>query len=44
MKEQLTTISVRRDEITTNLAQADSSVKEKLAQIYADLFKVTAVL
>jgi hypothetical protein len=44
LKEQLTAISARRDEITTNLAQADSSVKEKLAQIYADLFKMTAVL
>jgi hypothetical protein len=31
-KEQLTAISARRDEITTNLAQ-----------IYADLFKMTVV-
>ena len=41
-KQKLTAIVARRDEITTNLAQADSSVKEKLAEMYADLFKMTA--
>jgi hypothetical protein len=41
LKQKLQPISARRDEITTNLAQADPSVKEKLAQMYADLFLVT---
>jgi hypothetical protein len=33
LKQKLAAIVARRDEITTNIAQADSSVKEKLAQI-----------
>lgn len=42
LKQKLSAIVARRDEITTNMAQADSSVKEKLAQMFADLFKMTA--
>jgi hypothetical protein len=42
LKQKLSEIVARRDEITTNMAQADSSVKEKLAQMFADLFKMTA--
>jgi hypothetical protein len=41
LKQKLQSLSVRRDEITTNLAQADPAVKEKLGQLYADLFQVT---
>lgn len=41
LKQKLQPISTRRDEITTNLAQADPAVKEKLAQMYADLFQIT---
>lgn len=41
MKQKLLAISTRRDEITTNLAQADPGVKEKLAQMYADFFQIT---
>lgn len=42
LKQKLSAVVARRDEITTNLAQADSSVKEKLAQVFADLFEMTA--
>ena len=38
-KQKLQQISARRDEITTNLAQADPVVKEKLAQMYAAFFQ-----
>ncbi|MFY9608416.1 MAG: hypothetical protein WAU45_07365 [Blastocatellia bacterium] len=41
LKKELQPISARRDEITTNLAQADPGVKEKLAQMYADFFQIT---
>lgn len=41
LKQKLQAISARRDEITTNLAQADPGVKEKLAQMFADFSKVT---
>ncbi|HSF23242.1 MAG TPA: hypothetical protein VLE20_03370 [Blastocatellia bacterium] len=41
LKQKLQSISTRRDEITTNLAQADPGVKEKLAQMYADFFQIT---
>lgn len=41
LKQKLLPISTRRDEITTNLAQADPGVKEKLAQMYADFFQIT---
>lgn len=40
-KQKLQPISARRDEITTNLAQADPVVKEKLAQMYAAFFQAT---
>lgn len=42
LKQSLEKLSARRDEITTNLAQADPAVKEKLAQAYADFFQITA--
>lgn len=41
LKQKLQALSVRRDEITTNLAQADPAVKEKLAQMYADFFQLS---
>jgi hypothetical protein len=41
LKQKLQPLSTRRDEITTNLAQADPAAKEKLAQMYADLFQIT---
>ena len=40
-KQKLQPLLARRDEITTNLAQADPVVKEKLAQIYASVFQIT---
>ena len=42
LKQNLEKFFTRRDEITTNLAQADPAVKEKLAQAYADFFQITA--
>lgn len=42
LKQSLEKVLARRDEITTNLAQADPAVKEKLAQTYADFFQITA--
>jgi hypothetical protein len=42
LKQNLEKFLARRDEITTNLAQADPAVKEKLAQAYADFFQITA--
>jgi hypothetical protein len=41
LKQNLEKIAARRDEITTNLAQADPAVKEKLAQTYADFYQLT---
>jgi hypothetical protein len=41
VKQKLLALSVRRDEITTNLAQADPSAKEKLAQMYADFYQLS---
>lgn len=41
LKQKLQAMSTRRDEITTNLAQADPGVKEKLAQMFADFFQIT---
>lgn len=41
LKQRLQPLLARRDEITTNLAQADPSVKDKLAQMYAEVFQVT---
>lgn len=40
-KQKLQQISARRDEITTNLAQADPVVKEKLAEMYAAFYQAT---
>jgi hypothetical protein len=42
LKQNLERIIARRDEITSNLAEADPAVKEKLARAYADLFRITA--
>jgi hypothetical protein len=42
LKQNLEKVLARRDEITTNLAQADPAVKEKLAQAYADFFQIIA--
>jgi len=39
LKQKLQALLGRRDEITANLAQVDQSVKEKLAQMYADYFQ-----
>jgi hypothetical protein len=41
LKSKLQALLGRRDEITANLAQVDQSVKEKLAQLYADYFQAT---
>lgn len=41
LKQKLQPTLARRDEITTNLAQADPIVKEKLAQMYATFFQAT---
>lgn len=41
LKQKLQAMLARRDEITANLAQADPSVKEKLAQMVADYFEAT---
>ncbi len=41
LKQKLQPVLARRDEITTNLAQADPVVKEKLAQMYASVFQIT---
>ena len=41
MKKKLQTMLALRDEITTNLAQADQTVKPKLAQLYADFYQLT---
>lgn len=42
LRQNLEKFLTRRDEIITNLAQADPAVKEKLAQAYADFFQITA--
>ncbi|MEK6323763.1 MAG: hypothetical protein AABN33_19140 [Acidobacteriota bacterium] len=42
LRQYLEKFLARRDEITTNLSQADPAVKEKLAQAYADFFQITA--
>lgn len=42
LKQKLEALMARRDEITTNLAQADPAVKEKVSQMYADFFYITA--
>lgn len=40
-KKKLQTMLALRDEITTNLAQADQTVKPRLAQMYADFYQLT---
>ncbi len=42
LKQSLERILARRDEITSNIAEANPAVKEKLAQAYADFFQITA--
>jgi hypothetical protein len=41
LKQKLQAMLLRRDEITSNLAQVDQTVKEKLAQMYAEYFQST---
>ena len=41
LKQKLQAVLSRRDEITTNLAEANPVVKEKLSQMYADLYYAT---
>ena len=41
LKQKLQAVLSRRDEITTHLAEANPVVKEKLAQMYADLYYAT---
>ncbi len=41
VRQKLESMLARRDEIISNLAQADPAVKEKLAGMYAELFHVT---
>ncbi len=41
LKQKLQVMLARRDEITSNIAQADPSVKEKLAQTHAEYFQAT---
>ncbi len=40
LQEKLQAVSARRDEITAHLAQADPTVKEKIAQMYADFHQL----
>ncbi len=37
----LQAVLARRDEITSDLAQANAGVKTKIAELYADLFRLT---
>jgi hypothetical protein len=41
--KSLQAVLARRDEITSDLAQANAGVKTKIAQLYADLFRLTRV-
>jgi hypothetical protein len=41
MKQKFESILARRDEITSNLAQTDPAIKEKLAEMYAAFFQIT---
>lgn len=43
LKQKLQGMLARRDEVTANIAQADPSVKEKLAQMVAEYFEATHV-
>jgi hypothetical protein len=42
LRENLRAMLLERDEIAVGLAQADSAVKEKLGQIYADFFQIAS--
>lgn len=39
--KSLQAVLARRDEITSDLAKADAGVKHKIAELYADLFRLT---
>ncbi len=41
-KKKMQDMMTRRDEITTNLAQADPAVKEKLSAMYAEFYQLSA--
>lgn len=41
LKQKLQAMLLRRDEITSNPAQVDQTVKEKLAQMYVEYFQTT---
>jgi hypothetical protein len=41
VKKKLEAMLGARDEITTNLAQADQNVKPKLADMYSDFYQLT---
>ena len=41
LRQKLQTMLSHRDEITSNPAQVDQTVKEKLAQMYAEYFQAT---
>jgi hypothetical protein len=41
LKQKLHAILSRRDEITSNLGEANPVVKEKLAQMFADFYSAT---
>jgi hypothetical protein len=40
-KQNLEAMLARRDEITSYLAQVDLTVKDKLAEMYAEYFRIT---
>jgi len=42
LRQKLQSALERRDEIIANLAEANPAVKEKLSQMYADFFQITA--
>lgn len=44
LKQKLQTFVARRDEITSNLAEVNVIVKEKLAQMYADFYQIMIAL
>jgi hypothetical protein len=41
LKQNLEAMLARRDEITSYMAQVDQTVKDKLAEIYAEYFQIT---
>jgi hypothetical protein len=43
LRQKLQAMLLHRDEITSNPAQVDPTVKEKLAQMYAEYFQATQV-